>query len=143
MSDSFSEDAVERLARRRAHASQGLAMAFLAIQATDAANARSNGQVDLPFALWAILLLVILLFGGGWFRGARIRNALNDETPVVHRRMAMACGFLITLGGAFIIYLLSFYEEVTAPEALRLVITFAVSGALLRFAGLEKRALRQ
>jgi len=61
----------------------------------------------------------------------------------VHRRAAMACGFMITLAGAFVVYLLSFYKEVTTHEALRLIITLAVAGALLRFAGLERRALRQ
>jgi heme/copper-type cytochrome/quinol oxidase subunit 2 len=116
-------------------------MAFLATQAADIAH--PNTTVDVAFLLWATVLLVILMFGGGWFRSAVVRSAMNDETTQAHRRMAMACGFLITLAGAFIVALINFYRPVTLGEGLRLLITMAVAGTLLRFAGLEKRALTQ
>jgi hypothetical protein len=143
MIKAMEQDPVERLTRRRASMASALALGFLAIQATEVSRGPTTERFDLAFALWAAILLVILLFGGGWLSGARIRGALNDETTVAHRRQAMACGFLVALASAFVIYGLSFFKGVTAPEALRLLITFAVSGALLRFSGLEKRALRQ
>jgi hypothetical protein len=143
MMKAMEQDPVERLAWRRARMASGLAFGFLAIQATEVSRGATNERFDLAFALWSAILVVILLFGGGWLSGARIRGALNDETTIAHRREALACGFLITLASAFVIYGLSFFKEVTAAEALRLLITFAVSGSLLRFAGLERRALRQ
>jgi hypothetical protein len=92
--------------------------------------------------MWSVFLLFILLFGGGWLSGPRIRSALNDESTVAHRRSAMACGFLVTLLSAFIIYAVSFYHAMTASDALRLLITFSVCAALIRFAGLERKALQ-
>jgi fluoride ion exporter CrcB/FEX len=81
------------------------------------------------------------MFGGGWFHGAGVRSAMNDETTTAHRRAAMAAGFFITLIGALLLYVLTYYEDVTAREAVRLLITMGVAGALLRFGMLERRAL--
>jgi fluoride ion exporter CrcB/FEX len=133
----------DTLSRRRARASAGLAIVFIATQGGSLSNGRANGHLDIPFILWALVLLVILFFGGGWWRGAAVRDAMNDETTKAHRRAAMAAGFVIGLIGAFIIYGLTFYEEVTAREAVRLLITMGVAGALLRFSTLERRALGQ
>ncbi|MGE5721339.1 MAG: hypothetical protein ACM3YM_02670 [Sphingomonadales bacterium] len=143
MANTSDIDLVDKLARKRAHMATALAAAFIAVQATDISNRRADGHFDIPFALWTALLLVILLYGGGMFRSAKVRDALNDETTRAHRRAAMACGFIVTLGSAFIVYVLSFFDEVTTRQAVRLIITVAVAGTLLRFAGLERRALRQ
>ena len=134
-------ETADRLARRRARASGVLAILFIATQGGSLSDGRADGHFDLPFLLWAAMLIVILFFGGGWFRGAAVRAALNDETTRAHRRAAMAAGFVIGLIGAFLLYVLSFYEEMTAREAVRLLITMSVAGALLRFATLERRAL--
>lgn len=131
----------DTLSRRRARTSETLAIVFIAIQSGSIKDANGDGGMDIPFLLWAITLLVILMFGGGWFRGNAVRDAMNDETTRAHRQAGMACGFIVTLMGAFLLYGLSFYEEVTAREAVRLLITMSVAGALLRFATLEKRAL--
>jgi hypothetical protein len=134
-------DLADRLARKRARGSAALAIVFLATQGGSLSSGRADGHFDWPFVLWAAVLIVILLFGGGWFHGAGVRRAMNDESTQAHRRAAMAGGFVIGLLGAVLLYVLSFYDEVTAREALRLVITMSVAGALLRFAMLEKRAL--
>jgi hypothetical protein len=44
--------------------------------------------------------------------------------------------------GAILIYLATLSQPVTAREALRGLVTLAVAFALLRFGGLERRALR-
>ena len=131
----------DRLTKRRAQFAQALAMAFLATQAADIM--RPNTTVDVAFLIWAALLFVTAFFGAGWFRSATVREAMNDETTQIHRRMAMACGFLVMLATAFIVALINLYKPVTLGEGLRLLITLAVSATLLRFAGLEKRALNQ
>jgi len=71
-----------------------------------------------------------------------MRAVLNDETTIDHRRRAMALGFWGALGTAFAVYILSFFEPVTVREGVRLVITFAIALALLRFGTLERRALK-
>lgn len=135
-------DLTERLAYKRAHLATGLAAVFLALQTADLSNGRANGHLDIPFLIWCTLLIVILCFGNGWFSGAKVRAALNDETTRVHRQMAMASGFLVTLAGAIFVYLLTFYEPVSGPAAVRILITLGLAGALFRFAALEKKAMR-
>lgn len=130
----------DQLARRRARASTALAIIFLATQAGSIA-VDDRSRPDYPFLLWVIVLLVILMFGGGWFRAAGVRQAMNDESTRAHRRAALACGFLVALIGSVMLYIMTLFEDVTAREALRLLITMTVAAALLRFGTLEKRAL--
>lgn len=141
MAHTANQDPVEQLARRRASMAHVFAFAFLAIQASAVSNHQGTGRFDVGFALWSALLLIILLFGGGWLSGPKIRSALNDESTIAHRRSAMACGFLVMLLSAFIIYGVSFYHAMTASDSLRLLITFSVCAALIRFAALERKAL--
>jgi len=68
---------------------------------------------------------------------------LNDETTKVHRQMAMAGAFLISLAAALILYVITYFEPVTVREAVRILITIGLASALFRFAGLEKKAMRQ
>jgi len=131
----------DQLSRRRARTSSALAIIFLATQGGSIAN-HGGAKIDLPFLLWVVVLAVILMFGGGWFSSASVRHTMNDETTLSHRRRALACGFLVSLVGSVLLYVLSFFEEVTAREALRLLITMTIAAALLRFGTLEKRAFR-
>lgn len=133
-------DQADQLTRRRARTSSALAIIFLATQGGSIAQ-KGGAHIDLPFLLWVVVLLVILMFGGGWFSAAGVRQAMNDETTRAHRRSALACGFVISLIAAVMLYVLSFFEEMSARDALRLLLTMAVAGALLRFGTLEKRAL--
>ena len=141
MAEHGTVDLADKLARRRARGAAALAIVFIATQGGSLSSNQAYGHLDLPFLLWAAVLVIILFFGGGWFRGRAVREAMNDETTRAHRRSAMAAGFVIGLIGAFLLYILTFYEEVTAREAVRLLITMSVAGALLRFATLERRAL--
>ena len=133
-------DEADQLTRRRARSATALAIIFLSTQGGSIAS-KGNAMVDLPFLLWVGVLLVILMFGGGWFSSASVRQAMNDETTRAHRRSAMACAFLISLMGAVLLYVLTFFEDMTTREALRLLLTMTVSAALIRFGTLEKRAL--
>ena len=142
MAHAANPDPVDQLARRRAAMAHTFALAFLAVQASAVTHRQGTDRFDIGFALWSALLLIILLFGGGWLSGPKIRSALNDESTIAHRRSAMACGFLVMLLSAFIIYAVSFYHAMAASDSLRLLITFSVCAALFRFAALERKALQ-
>ena len=130
----------DQLGRRRARSAIALAIIFLTTQAGSIAS-EGGSRPNLPFLLWVLVLVVILFFGGGWFRAAGVRQAMNDETTQAHRRSAMACGFLIALVGSVLLYIATFFEPVSAREALRLLLTMTIAAALIRFGNLEKRAL--
>jgi hypothetical protein len=139
-------DLAERLARGRARVATAMAVIFVTSQG---ASFRDDVPLNRPqtvhlaaWTVWAIALLVFLAWGGGLLRGRQVRGILNDETTVDHRRRAIALGFWGAMGTAFLVYGLTFIEPVSGREATRLIVTFGVAFALLRFGALERRALR-
>lgn len=138
-------DLAERLARGRARAATAMAVIFVTSQgASFSGNAPLNRPQTLHLAawtVWAIALLVFLAWGGGLLRGRQVRGLLNDEGTIDHRRRAMTAGFWGAIGTAFLVYGLTFIEPVSGRDATRLIVTFAVAAALLRFGALERRAL--
>ena len=139
-------DLADRIAWGRARAATVMAVVFVASQG---ASFRDELPLNRPQTLhlaawivWAAALLMFLAVGGGLFRGARIRALLNDETTLDHRRRALALGFWGAMGTAALIYGLSFFEPLSAREAVRLVVTYGIAIALLRFGMLERKALK-
>lgn len=136
----------ERAAWGRARAATVMAMVFVAAQAgsfhDDLPLNRPQALQLSAWIVWAAALLFFLVWGGGLLRGAKMRAVLNDETTLDHRRRAMVVGFWGALGTAFLVFVASFYEPITAREGVRLVITLSIALALLRFGTLERRALK-
>jgi hypothetical protein len=137
----------DRLAWGRARGAQVLAFVFVATQAgslhDDLPLNRPQTIHVVAWLCWAVALLVFLAFAGGLLRGERMRMLLNDETTRDHRLRAMAWGFWSALGVALVVCVLSFFSEVSVREGLRLVITFSIALALIRFGALEKKALKE
>lgn len=136
----------DRIAWGRARVATIFGIVFVTAQA---GSFRDDLPLNRPQALhlsawivWAAALLIFLSLGGGLWRGAKIRALLNDESTLDHRRRAMALGFWGAIATALGVYVLSFFEPLTAQAGARLVITFAISLALLRFGTLEKKALK-
>ncbi|MGZ8350278.1 MAG: hypothetical protein ACXWU2_09640 [Allosphingosinicella sp.] len=91
---------------------------------------------------WAVLLLSALALGGGWLAGSRVRSLVEDEGTRANRRQAYATGFWTGCGAALLVYAITFLKPVGGREAIHVVLTVAVSGALISFATLERRALK-
>ncbi|MDB5676953.1 MAG: hypothetical protein JWM65_3935 [Sphingomonas bacterium] len=139
-------DLAERLTRRRARIATTMAIIFVVSQG---ASFHDDVPLNRPqtvhlaaWAVWAFALLMFLAWGGSLFRGRQVRGLLNDESTIEHRRRAMATGFWAAIGTAFLVYGLTFIEPISGREATRLIVTFGVAFALLRFGALERRALR-
>lgn len=94
------------------------------------------------WVVWTALLLAILAGGGAIFSGARVRRLMNDDVTRDHRRVALGWGFWTAVAAALLCYALDLYEPMSGHRAARIVITFAVAVALLRFGRLELRAYR-
>lgn len=137
----------DRLSRRRARIMPVLAILFLSGQAIYAVGpddpTRTVDQVKVAaWLVWALALLLLLGTGGGYFRSKQVRMLMEDESTRANRGRAYAVGFWLAIGASISIYLLTAFDNVKPREAIHIIVTAAVAGALLTFGYLERRAHR-
>lgn len=145
-------DQVDRITRRRARIATVMGVLFISTQGFRVANDQMTEStlvrpVDyvqfFASTFWLLMLLAFILFGAGLWRSKSVRAMLNDEGTEDNRRRAMASGFWAMMTGAAVCYALTFYEPVQTREAVHVIITIGVGATLLRFGGLERRALKE
>lgn len=146
MVTSVSEKA-DRLNRRRARMMPVMAVLLIAQQGTFV-NADSGRPVDhVRIAAWLALscvLLFVLVTGGpaALIHGREVRDLMEDEGTRANRRQALANAFVASMLGAIVIYFASLFKAVSGREAVHVVLTIGIAAALLSFAALERRALK-
>lgn len=92
---------------------------------------------------WVVLViaaLVALMTGGSYFHSREVRKLMDDELSLANRARALAAGFVITILTAVVVFVVSFFSDVSAPEGVHAIVTVGLAGALLRFATLERKA---
>jgi sterol desaturase/sphingolipid hydroxylase (fatty acid hydroxylase superfamily) len=92
---------------------------------------------------WVVLViaaLAALMTGGTYFHSREVRKLMNDELSKANRSDALAGGFMIVVLTAVVLFVASFYWDVSAPEAIHAIVTLGLAGSLLRFATLERKA---
>jgi hypothetical protein len=135
----------EKLTRRRARASVIFGILFIISHAGSyGADPVSNAETLrlTGWIVWAIVLLLVLATGGGWLRKSSVRGLMNDESTVAHRRSAQSFGFWMMAAVAIALYFISYYEPFSAREAIRMILTFSIGTAMLRFGRLELQSLK-
>jgi hypothetical protein len=136
----------ERLTHRRANFARVMALLLITTQASDLSRGHAANLPEhihlAAWVVWCAVLLIFLAFGGGWARNHNVRGLMNDETTIEHRRRAFSLGFWIAMLSCGLIWTLSLFETVGGQEAVRLVVTLSIAAALLRFATLEKKSLK-
>ena len=147
MDDRNIAERAEHLSRRRARMLPVLAMLLLIQQGsffTD--HPGVDRPVDqLKISAWLVLSAVILIAlwtGGSWLQPRRVRELLNDEATRVHRTQAFRVAFLASMMGCIFLYFLTMFTRVETREAIHIILTIGLSAALISFAVLERRALR-
>jgi hypothetical protein len=145
MAGGSDQEIAERISRRRARMLVLLGVYFLAGQAIFFRQGPEPGQIAhfklSAWLVWAVVLLVALALAGGQFRGARIRALVEDEVSRANRARGYAVGFWAACIAAIAMYVVAMFEPVTGREAVHIILTAAVAGALIRFGTLERRAL--
>lgn len=136
----------EKLTLRRARGSVVLGILFLSSMATslnvDVGDSRPANLKLAAWIIWAAALLMLVAAGGGFLRGKKVRGLMNDDTTIENRRSAMITGFWAVVLCAFLLYGLSFFEQISGRVAIRLMLSVAVGAAAIRFGMLERRALK-
>ena len=146
MSSMTDLDKAERISRMRARMFPFLGIYFLVGQSIYFTQGQELSQARVAklsaWLVWAIIMLVALAAAGGLFAGGRVRELVEDELTRVNRLRAYATGFWCGCGAALILYVLAMFEPVSGREAIHILLTAAVAGALIRFGLLERRALK-
>jgi MFS family permease len=147
MSEPSDVETADRLSRRRAWLLPAMAILFLSGQAIYALGPDDpSPAVDrlkvAAWLLWALALLFALATGGSVLRSSGVRALMEDETTRAHRARAYAVGFWLAVGTAIGIYALTAFDKVMPREAIHIIITAALAGALATFGALEIRAHR-
>lgn len=140
-------ETAERLSRRRARMLPVMAVLFLSGQTIFAIGpddpSRTVDQVKVAaWLVWALALLLLLATGGAVFRSKSIRALMDDEATRAHRAQAYAVGFWVAIGTSIGIYALTAFDRVMPREAIHIILTASLAGALLTFGFLERRAHR-
>jgi hypothetical protein len=136
----------DRLVLRRAWSALLLGALFLLTQLASLGDPPLGSHVALHFAAWLAWSAVLggfLLWGSGLLGRRGLSALLNDEGGTAHRHRAQQLGFWCALLAAGLVYAASFYEVVAARDACRLIVTAAITPALLGFGWLELRSLRE
>ena len=139
-------ETADRLGRRRARMIPVLAVVFLAGQAAYFTQDQAERLVDHvrigAWLVWVLVLLALLETGGGFNYSKKVRALFNDETTRANRQRAYVVGFWTAMGTGIGLYVVAMFEQVTSREAIHLIVTAAIAGALLMFGLLERRAHR-
>jgi hypothetical protein len=135
------------LSRRRVIGTAAATIAFLLVQLVGRPVFRTDAYAGsgLRAYLWplnAALLLLLLLPIGGYIWGRRVRDLVNDEVSRGNSRTATAGAFWLAMITSLLLYVVPWGSALSGREALYLVVTSSTAFALLFFAWLESRALR-
>ena len=138
----------DRVSRKRAIGVAIAAGVFLMIQVVtrpaftgEPETARHLSRA-IMWAVNAAALLLLLFTGGGLMQKKEIRALVNDEVTRTHCRSAVAVGYWISMIIAMGLYAFAGAGDITAREAIYLIVTPSVCLALLVFSWLELRAHR-
>ena len=139
----------EYLSKRRARMLPALAVIFLSQQAAFLSNLGAQKETSayaVKVSAWLVLSIVILAAlatKGFWLEPKAVRDLIDDENTRANRNDAMRWGFLFSMAAAIAVYALTLFNvQMSARDAVHLVLTFGIPAALIRWGYLERRAHR-
>ena len=125
-----------------------LAAMYLAQQVTffsalDPAGHESARTVKIgAWLLLSVVLLAALTTKGFWLQPREVRELIDDENTRANRLDGIRWGFIAAMLTAMIIYFWVQVGQLTAMEAIHLILSAGLGAALVRFGFLERRAHR-
>jgi hypothetical protein len=139
----------EYLSKRRARMLPALAVIFLSQQAAFLSTLGSRDQTSVhvvkvsAWLLLSVVILAALATKGFWIEPKAVRDLIDDENTRANRNEAMRWGFLFSMAAAIAVYALTLFDvEMSAQDAVHIVMTIGIPAALIRWGVLERRALR-
>jgi hypothetical protein len=94
------------------------------------------------YIAWALILLAFIGTGGGWIWSREVRQVMNDEATLAHRRRGMAMGFWAAMLATMACYAVQLVQPIPTRVVLHIVLSAGIAVALITFGVLEWRAQR-
>src|SRR5690348_10138202 len=139
----------EYLSKRRARMLPAIAVIFLSQQAAFYSTVGTHDQrpvTMVKITAWLLLSIVILAAlatKGFWLERREVRDLIDDENTRANRNDAMRWGFLFSMAAAIAVYALTLFNvQMSARDAVHIVLTIGIPAALIRWGVLERRAYR-
>jgi hypothetical protein len=138
----------DRLSARRARMLPVIVILFFIQQgvfyadAVGAARPVDQFKIGAWVVMSAVLLWVLATGGFALFRAAEVKQLMNDEGTQANRMAGIQLGFWCAMGAALVLFVASPWFALTPREAIHLIVTLGIAPAVLRFAMLERRALK-
>jgi hypothetical protein len=146
MTDLTTAEQAEKLSTRRARLFPVLVIFYVGQQASFFAAADAGRSADhFKIGAWVVMsvvLLAVLISGGSLARTPELRAMLNDETSRAHRSDALGLGFVMAMASAIITYVVATATPISTREAIHIIVSVGIAAAMIRFAMLERRAMR-
>lgn len=91
----------------------------------------------LVWLTFALVMLVLLLTGGGWFLPRRVRNIANDEVTKANRQRGITVGFVVAMIVGFLVWAISPFEPLHAQRAANIIVSMALGCAFVAYGTAE------
>lgn len=141
-------ETADRLSRRRRRGLWASAVLFVLWQglfytwgAPDRAPLRRVDELKVSaWVVWCLALMLLLATGGGFLQRRHLRRLMNDEVSTANRHGAQRFGFWAAMITAVGVYVAEFLVRLSTHDAIHIIMTAGLGGALLRYALLERRS---
>lgn len=118
--------------------------AFYVTQQAIYITGESDGRTSLVKAvMWGVLtitMLLILLTRGHLGSPREVRERLEDELTRVNRAQGLAAGFVAAMVAAVGCFYWSIGDDLSAKDAVHVIVSAGLAVAMIRFGWLEHRA---
>ena len=101
----------------------------------------STGAIvqTIAWLVFAAIMLMLLLSGGGWFLSRNVRALANDEPSMAIRDRAIRIGFIVAIITCFLVVAVAPFEPLPAQRAAHIVASTSLGTAFVAL-GMGERA---
>lgn len=82
---------------------------------------------------FALIMLLLLLTGGGWFISKRARTLADDEVTKANRQRGISIGFVAAMVTGFLVWGVSPFEPLHAQRAANIIVSMGLGCAFIAY----------
>jgi hypothetical protein len=139
-------ETADRHSRKRAVLVTGCALLFGVLSGcfwNEYVGQDSSPVLFVMWLLFAAIAVLLLLTGGGLFKDRRVRNVMNDELSLAHRRSGIGAGFFVAMIAGVTLLAVSGAPGLSGRLVAFAIVSSALTTALGTWGVLELRSMRE